>query len=46
MKNMSDELLIEAYFQAIELKLEPDFIYLLEMEIHQRSLSHKIKISS
>lgn len=46
MKNMSDELLIEAYFQAIKLKLDPDFIYLLETEIRHRSLAHKIKISS
>lgn len=46
MKKMSDELLIEAYFQAIKLKLDPDFIYLLETEIRHRSLSHKIKISS
>ena len=46
MKNMPDELLIEAYFKAIKINLEPDFIYLLEAEIRRRSLSHKIKISS
>ncbi|CAM3250945.1 sporulation histidine kinase inhibitor Sda [Filibacter tadaridae] len=38
MKKMSDELLMEAYAQAIELKLCPDFISLLENEIRQRSL--------
>ena len=46
MKNMPDELLIEAYFKAIDLNLNPDFINLLEFEIHRRSLLSVIKISS
>ncbi|MBW9234611.1 sporulation histidine kinase inhibitor Sda, partial [Leptospira santarosai] len=32
------ELLIESYVKAIELKLCPEFIYLLETEIRRRSL--------
>ncbi|WP_391206926.1 sporulation histidine kinase inhibitor Sda [Psychrobacillus sp. L4] len=39
MSKMSDELLIESYVTAIELNLSPDFITLLEDEIHRRSLS-------
>ncbi|GGM31008.1 sporulation inhibitor sda [Paraliobacillus quinghaiensis] len=40
MKHLSDELLIESYFKAYELKLNPDFIRLIEQELHRRSLSH------
>ena len=43
---MTDELLIECYFLAIELHLHPDFISLLETEIHRRSLSHEVQLSS
>lgn len=46
MRKLSDELLIESYFKATELKLSPDFIYLIETEIKRRSLAHKIKVSS
>jgi developmental checkpoint coupling sporulation initiation to replication initiation len=46
MKKLSDELLVESYFKAKELKLSKDFILLIETEIHRRSLSHKIKVSS
>ncbi|WP_368505988.1 sporulation histidine kinase inhibitor Sda [Alkalihalophilus sp. As8PL] len=46
MNNLSDELLIETYYKAIELDLSPDFIELINMEISRRSLSDKIKISS
>ncbi|MHA6258844.1 sporulation histidine kinase inhibitor Sda [Sporosarcina sp. CAU 1771] len=46
MKNMSDELLIESYLQAKDMKLNPHFIYLLETEIRRRSLMHVLKISS
>ncbi len=46
MKNMSNELLIESYFQAITFKLHIDFIRLLEAEIRSRSLQHEIKQSS
>ena len=46
MKSMSNELLIESYFQAITLKLPYDFIHLLEEEIRRRSLQPKIKQSS
>jgi developmental checkpoint coupling sporulation initiation to replication initiation len=46
MRNLSDELLIESYYKAIELKLSPDFIELIEREIFRRSLGHKIKLSS
>jgi len=46
MRKLSDELLIESYYKAIELKLSTDFIRLIESEIHRRSLSNKIKASS
>jgi developmental checkpoint coupling sporulation initiation to replication initiation len=46
MRKLSDELLIESYFKARELKLSPEFIFLIESEIHRRSLFNKIKISS
>ncbi|WP_428909199.1 sporulation histidine kinase inhibitor Sda [Niallia sp. Krafla_26] len=46
MYKLSDELLIESYHKAIKLNLSPDFIRLIEAEIHRRSLTHKIKASS
>jgi developmental checkpoint coupling sporulation initiation to replication initiation len=46
MKCLPDELLIESYRKAKELKLSPDFIQLIELEIFRRSLGHKIKASS
>jgi developmental checkpoint coupling sporulation initiation to replication initiation len=46
MRKLSDELLIESYFKAIELNLSNEFILLIESEIHRRSLSNKIKITS
>ncbi|MBY0123869.1 sporulation histidine kinase inhibitor Sda [Bacillus sp. S/N-304-OC-R1] len=46
MRKLSDELLIESYYKAIELKLSHDFINLIKTEIHRRSLSHKLKMSS
>lgn len=39
MRKLSDELLIETYLKAKELKLSPDFIRLLEKELHRRSLT-------
>lgn len=46
MKKLSDELLIESYFKALNLKLGKEFILLIETEIKRRSLHHKIKVSS
>ncbi|MBB5324788.1 developmental checkpoint coupling sporulation initiation to replication initiation [Anoxybacillus tepidamans] len=46
MKYLSDDLLIESYYKAVELKLNPEFIELIEREIFRRSLGHKIKLSS
>ncbi|OZU89901.1 sporulation histidine kinase inhibitor Sda [Virgibacillus indicus] len=43
MKQLSDELLLESYHKAYELDLSPDFLSLIEEEIHRRYLSHKIK---
>jgi len=45
MENLSDELLLESYYTACELKLNPDFLSLFEEEIQKRCLSHKIKHS-
>ncbi|HYK71768.1 MAG TPA: sporulation histidine kinase inhibitor Sda [Pseudoneobacillus sp.] len=46
MRKLSDELLIESYFRARELNLSLDFIRLIELEIHRRSLTNKIKVIS
>lgn len=46
MKKLTDDLLIEAYYKARELKLNPDFIRLIEKELQRRALFLKIKISS
>nr|WP_259544843.1 sporulation histidine kinase inhibitor Sda [Heyndrickxia oleronia] len=46
MRKLSDELLIESYFKAKDLKLSQDFIRLIETEIHRRTLTNRIKISS
>lgn len=45
MEHLSDELLLESYHTASKLKLSPDFLLLMEEEIHRRCLSHKIKRS-
>ena len=46
MKELSDKLLIEAYYKAIELNLSKEFILLIESEIKSRSLTDRIKASS
>ncbi|WP_163101868.1 sporulation histidine kinase inhibitor Sda [Peribacillus alkalitolerans] len=46
MNKLSDDLLIESYYKATELKLSKEFIRLIEKEIHRRSLSNSIKVSS
>ncbi|GAA0340876.1 sporulation histidine kinase inhibitor Sda [Bacillus carboniphilus] len=46
MKKLSDQLLLESYYKARELNLSPEFIRLIETEIHRRSLTHQIKKSS
>ncbi|WCK52915.1 sporulation histidine kinase inhibitor Sda [Aneurinibacillus sp. Ricciae_BoGa-3] len=38
MNLLSDEVLLDAYFKAIQLKLEKDFILLLYSEIQRRNL--------
>lgn len=39
MELLSDEVLLETYYKAIELHLESGFIQLLETEIYRRNLS-------
>ncbi len=46
MRKLSDELLIESYFKATEMKLHDDFIELIANEIKRRSLGHVLKASS
>ncbi len=46
MKSLSDDLLVETYYKAIELQLSTEFITLIREEIERRSLLHKIKKSS
>ncbi|MCT8139643.1 sporulation histidine kinase inhibitor Sda [Anaerobacillus sp. CMMVII] len=43
MKSLSDDLLVETYYKALELKLSTDFIMLIKEEIERRSLLDKIK---
>ncbi|WKB36881.1 sporulation histidine kinase inhibitor Sda [Terrilactibacillus sp. S3-3] len=42
MEKLSDDLLIESYFKAMELKLSKEFIKLMEQEIKRRSLEVKV----
>ncbi|WP_081591237.1 MULTISPECIES: sporulation histidine kinase inhibitor Sda [Bacillus] len=46
MNKLSDELLIESYCKAKKLNLNKEFIRLIEVEIHRRSLTQRIKKSS
>ncbi|WP_077621434.1 sporulation histidine kinase inhibitor Sda [Sediminibacillus massiliensis] len=46
MEHLSDELLIESYHKANELKLSYEFIHLIEKEIQRRSLTHEIRYTS
>jgi len=41
LKLLSDEVLIDAYAKAIQLKLDPEFIRLLAAEIKRRKLKPK-----
>lgn len=42
MEHLSDALLLESYHKANELNLSPDFLALIEEEIHRRHLTHKL----
>lgn len=42
MKHLSNELLVASYYKAHELKLNKEFIRLIEIEIRRRSLTHEI----
>ncbi|WP_243386246.1 sporulation histidine kinase inhibitor Sda [Bacillus kexueae] len=46
MKKLSDELLIESYFKATEMKLSEDFIELIKSEINRRSLDHFLHVTT
>lgn len=43
LKNMPDDLLLDAYYEAIELNLHPRFISLLKLEIRRRSISYQVE---
>jgi len=45
MTKLPDDLLIESYFKAKDIKLNPHFIQLLEAEIRRRSLHYKVQLS-
>jgi developmental checkpoint coupling sporulation initiation to replication initiation len=45
MRILSDQMLIESYEKAIELKLSKEFIALIEKEINRRQLNVHLKIS-
>jgi developmental checkpoint coupling sporulation initiation to replication initiation len=40
---LSDEILIDAYLKALQLKLEPEFIRLLAVEIQRRELKPALR---
>ncbi|MDQ0208214.1 sporulation histidine kinase inhibitor Sda [Alkalicoccobacillus murimartini] len=42
MKNLNNEMLVEAFVKAKELSLSEDFIMLLHQELEQRNLQHKL----
>ncbi|MFC3883002.1 sporulation histidine kinase inhibitor Sda [Bacillus songklensis] len=46
MQRLSDKLLMESYLKATELKLNPEFIQLIEKEMERRALKLEIKLSS
>lgn len=46
MKNLNDEELVKAYLDSIELKLEPNFIRILESELELRSIHIKEYLNS
>ncbi|MEI5905761.1 sporulation histidine kinase inhibitor Sda [Bacillus spongiae] len=46
MRKLSDELLVQSYYKAIELHLSPDFISLIEKELQRRGLYQVMKVSS
>ncbi|MDX8045898.1 sporulation histidine kinase inhibitor Sda [Gracilibacillus sp. S3-1-1] len=46
MENLSDELLIESYKKATELRLSYEFIQLMEEEIKRRSLMDYLEFST
>lgn len=43
MEYLSDELLLESYYRALELHLSSDFIKLITEEMEQRNLTYKKK---
>ncbi len=45
MEYLSNELLLESYYKAIELDLSPDFINLIIEEMDHRNLKYKTKCS-
>ncbi|MBU9713373.1 sporulation histidine kinase inhibitor Sda [Evansella tamaricis] len=46
MRYLSDDLLLETYYKARELKLSKDFITLVEQELNRRSIQDKYTKSS
>ena len=46
MSKLPDDLLIESYFKAKDIKLNPLFIQLLEAEIRRRSLDFKVQLTT
>lgn len=44
MNGLSDKLLLEVYYHALDLKLSPDFINLIKEELTKRDISVKNKL--
>lgn len=45
LKLISDETLIDSYYKALQLKLEPDFVDLLLAEIKRRNLKLDVNLN-
>ncbi|OZM57776.1 sporulation histidine kinase inhibitor Sda [Lottiidibacillus patelloidae] len=45
MRILSDQMLLDSYAKALELKLSKEFILLIEKEIDRRQLNVHLKIS-
>ncbi|HEX6922583.1 MAG TPA: sporulation histidine kinase inhibitor Sda [Bacillales bacterium] len=45
MENLSDRLLMEAYFRALELELAKEFVFMIREEMDRRSLGDSFQLS-
>ncbi|WP_100398274.1 sporulation histidine kinase inhibitor Sda [Bacillus sp. FJAT-44742] len=46
MEQLPDDLLVEAYLKAVSLRLNEDFIQLIESELERRSLHVRLPVTN